>query len=72
MALGEKRTVEYGVNVEGGAFSLDPADRLGTTFEGFNCGESVNFANGDWFPLGAAASRRYYAHLRMMPLIPYE
>lgn len=34
MALGEKRTVEYGVNVEGGAFSLDPADRLGTTFEG--------------------------------------
>jgi len=38
---------------------------------GFNCGEAVNFANGDWFQLGAAASRRY-AHLRMMPLIPYE
>ncbi|KAG5076181.1 hypothetical protein JHK82_054876 [Glycine max] len=34
MALGEKGTVEYGVNVEGGAFSLDPADRLGTSFEG--------------------------------------
>ncbi|RZB94343.1 Lysine-specific demethylase isoform I [Glycine soja] len=31
----------------------------------------VNFANGDWFPLGAAASRRY-THLKMMPLIPYE
>ncbi|KAK7407801.1 hypothetical protein VNO78_09894 [Psophocarpus tetragonolobus] len=38
---------------------------------GFNCGEAVNFANGDWFPLGAAASRRY-AQLKMMPLIPYE
>ncbi|KAG5008515.1 hypothetical protein JHK82_026444 [Glycine max] len=38
---------------------------------GFNCGEAVNFANGDWFPLGAAASRRY-THLKMMPLIPYE
>ncbi|TKY69083.1 Lysine-specific demethylase JMJ706 [Spatholobus suberectus] len=38
---------------------------------GFNCGEAVNFAIGDWFPLGAAASRRY-AQLRMMPLIPYE
>lgn len=34
MALGEKGKVEYGVNVEGGAFSLDPADRLGTSFEG--------------------------------------
>ncbi|RDX77684.1 Lysine-specific demethylase, partial [Mucuna pruriens] len=38
---------------------------------GFNCGEAVNFAIGNWFPLGAAASGRY-AHLRMMPLIPYE
>lgn len=38
---------------------------------GFNCGEAVNFAIGDWFPLGAAASRRY-ANLRMLPLIPYE
>ncbi|KEH21496.1 transcription factor jumonji (JmjC) domain protein [Medicago truncatula] len=25
---------------------------------GFNCGEAVNFAIGDWFPLGAAASKR--------------
>ncbi|CAJ1932976.1 unnamed protein product [Sphenostylis stenocarpa] len=154
MTHGEKGTVEYGVNVEGSAFSCDPDDRLGTSasktwygvpgyaasqFEntvlqhvycnkiltkhgkdgafkflaqkttmfppnimlqhdvevykaeqkpgefiitfprayhagfshGFNCGEAVNFANGDWFPLGAAASRRY-ALLRMMPLIPYE
>lgn len=38
---------------------------------GFNCGEAVNFATDDWFPFGAAASRRY-ALLRMMPLIPYE
>ncbi|XP_027362431.1 lysine-specific demethylase JMJ706-like [Abrus precatorius] len=38
---------------------------------GFNCGEAVNFATGDWFPLGAEASRRY-AQLRMLPLIPYE
>ncbi|XP_014490893.1 lysine-specific demethylase JMJ706-like [Vigna radiata var. radiata] len=38
---------------------------------GFNCGEAVNFATDDWFPFGAAASRRY-AVLRMMPLIPYE
>lgn len=38
---------------------------------GFNCGEAVNFAIGDWFPLGAAASRRY-AHLKMLPIIPYE
>ncbi|KAL2339381.1 hypothetical protein Fmac_007321 [Flemingia macrophylla] len=28
MAHGEKRTVEYGVNVEGSAFSCDPDDRL--------------------------------------------
>ncbi|PNY04674.1 lysine-specific demethylase 5D-like protein [Trifolium pratense] len=38
---------------------------------GFNCGEAVNFAIGDWFPLGAAASKRY-AYLRMLPIIPYE
>jgi len=38
---------------------------------GFNCGEAVNFATGDWFPLGAEASRRY-ALLRMQPMIPYE
>ena len=38
---------------------------------GFNCGEAVNFATSDWFPLGATASKRY-AHLRMLPIIPYE
>lgn len=38
---------------------------------GFNCGEAVNFAIGDWFPLGAVASRRY-AHLNRMPLLPHE
>ncbi|WJX10597.1 hypothetical protein P8452_01295 [Trifolium repens] len=38
---------------------------------GFNCGEAVNFAICDWFPLGAAASKRY-AYLRMLPIIPYE
>ncbi|KAM3730547.1 hypothetical protein ACB098_12G095800 [Castanea mollissima] len=38
---------------------------------GFNCGEAVNFATGDWFPLGALASQRY-ALLRKIPLIPYE
>jgi len=38
---------------------------------GFNCGEAVNFAIDEWFPLGAAASRRY-ALLRMMPSITYE
>lgn len=31
----------------------------------------MNFAIGDWFPFGAAASKRY-AHLRMLPMIPYE
>ena len=31
MAHGEKGTVEYGVNVEGSAFSCDPNDRLGTS-----------------------------------------
>lgn len=38
---------------------------------GFNCGEAVNFAIGDWFPLGAVASRRY-ACLNRVPLLPHE
>ncbi|KAL9230812.1 hypothetical protein vseg_006112 [Gypsophila vaccaria] len=38
---------------------------------GFNCGEAVNFAIGDWFPLGAVASRRY-ACLNRIPLLPHE
>ncbi|XP_074283517.1 lysine-specific demethylase JMJ13-like [Silene latifolia] len=38
---------------------------------GFNCGEAVNFAIGDWFPLGAVASRRY-AFLNRIPLLPHE
>ncbi|XP_042025894.1 lysine-specific demethylase JMJ706-like [Salvia splendens] len=38
---------------------------------GFNCGEAVNFAMGDWFHLGSIASRRY-ALLNRMPLLPYE
>ncbi|XP_042502738.1 lysine-specific demethylase JMJ706-like isoform X2 [Macadamia integrifolia] len=38
---------------------------------GFNCGEAVNFAIGDWFPLGAVASRRY-ALLGRIPLLPHE
>ncbi|XP_074270237.1 lysine-specific demethylase JMJ13-like [Silene latifolia] len=38
---------------------------------GFNCGEAVNFATGDWFPLGAVASRRY-AFLNRIPLLPHE
>ncbi|XP_031395287.1 lysine-specific demethylase JMJ706-like [Punica granatum] len=38
---------------------------------GFNCGEAVNFALGDWFPLGAVASRRY-ALLNRVPLLPHE
>ncbi|XP_077244797.1 lysine-specific demethylase JMJ13-like [Tasmannia lanceolata] len=38
---------------------------------GFNCGEAVNFANGDWFPLGAVASQRY-GLLNRMPLLPHE
>ncbi|XP_050232630.1 lysine-specific demethylase JMJ13 [Mercurialis annua] len=38
---------------------------------GFNCGEAVNFAIGDWFPMGAVASRRY-ALLNRMPLLPHE
>lgn len=38
---------------------------------GFNCGEAVNFAVGDWFPLGSIASRRY-ALLNRTPLLPQE
>ncbi|CAN6855942.1 unnamed protein product [Brassica oleracea] len=38
---------------------------------GFNCGEAVNFAMGDWFPFGAIASSRY-AHLNRLPLLPHE
>ncbi|XP_057972811.1 lysine-specific demethylase JMJ13-like [Malania oleifera] len=38
---------------------------------GFNFGEAVNFAIGDWFPFGAAASERY-ALLHMVPVLPYE
>lgn len=38
---------------------------------GFNCGEAVNFAIGDWFPLGALASQRY-ALLNRTPLLPQE
>ncbi|XP_076922003.1 lysine-specific demethylase JMJ13-like [Bidens hawaiensis] len=38
---------------------------------GFNCGEAVNFAVGDWFPLGSVAARRY-ALLNRTPLIPHE
>ncbi|KAL8520481.1 hypothetical protein ACS0TY_011122 [Phlomoides rotata] len=38
---------------------------------GFNCGEAVNFATGDWFPLGDIASRRY-ALLNRTPLLPQE
>ncbi|XAR52082.1 hypothetical protein NMG60_11019976 [Bertholletia excelsa] len=38
---------------------------------GFNCGEAVNFAIGDWFPFGAEASQRY-THLKRMPIVPYE
>ncbi|KAL2329160.1 hypothetical protein Fmac_022587 [Flemingia macrophylla] len=38
---------------------------------GFNCGEAVNFTIGDWFPLGAASSKRY-ARLKVFPLISYE
>lgn len=38
---------------------------------GFNCGEAVNFAIGDWFQLGSVASRRY-ALLNRTPLLPHE
>src|SRR5262249_4774586 len=40
-------------------------------FIGFNCGEAVNFAIGDWFQFGALASKRY-VRLGMMPILPYE
>ncbi|CAA6669632.1 unnamed protein product [Spirodela intermedia] len=38
---------------------------------GFNCGEAVNFAIGDWFRLGEMASQRY-ALLNRVPLLPHE
>lgn len=38
---------------------------------GFNCGEAVNFAMGDWFPLGTVARGRYTL-LNRAPLIPHE
>ncbi|KAJ4802756.1 Transcription factor jumonji (jmj) family protein / zinc finger (C5HC2 type) family protein [Rhynchospora pubera] len=38
---------------------------------GFNCGEAVNFAMGDWFPMGEVASNRY-ALLNRIPLLPHE
>ncbi|KAH0642879.1 hypothetical protein KY289_033853 [Solanum tuberosum] len=38
---------------------------------GFNCGEAVNFATGDWFPMGSISSRRY-ALLNRVPLLPHE
>ncbi|PON91244.1 JmjC- JMjN-domain containing protein [Trema orientale] len=38
---------------------------------GFNCGEAVNFAIGDWFPFGAVASQRYVLQ-KAVPIIPYE
>ncbi|AQK73772.1 Lysine-specific demethylase REF6 [Zea mays] len=38
---------------------------------GFNCGEAVNFATGEWFPLGAVASQ-HYALLKRIPVLPYE
>ncbi|VFR02149.1 unnamed protein product [Cuscuta campestris] len=38
---------------------------------GFNCGEAVNFAIGNWFPVGSIASHRY-ALLNRLPLLPFE
>ncbi|CAM8999916.1 unnamed protein product [Rhodiola kirilowii] len=38
---------------------------------GFNCGEAVNFATSDWFPMGEVAGGRY-AFLNRVPLLPYE
>lgn len=38
---------------------------------GFNCGEAVNFATGNWFPMGSISSRRY-ALLNRVPLLPHE
>lgn len=46
-------------------------DLLLVLHSGFNCGEAVNFAVGDWFPFGAEASTRY-AKLGRIPIIPYE
>jgi hypothetical protein len=40
-------------------------------YTGFNCGEAVNFAMGDWFPFGAAACLRY-EFLNRVPLLPHE
>ncbi|KAK9150279.1 hypothetical protein Syun_008588 [Stephania yunnanensis] len=37
----------------------------------FNCGEAVNFAIGDWFPMGVVANKRY-ALLNRVPLLPHE
>ncbi|XWS58738.1 hypothetical protein CRYUN_Cryun08bG0060000 [Craigia yunnanensis] len=39
--------------------------------QGFNCGEAVNFAVGNWFPWGAVAGQEY-AHLCKMVILPYE
>lgn len=49
----------------------DPNSKHLKPFSGFNCGEAVNFAIGDWFPLGSIASRRY-ALLNRNPLLPHE
>ncbi|KAL5713036.1 hypothetical protein ACHQM5_015152 [Ranunculus cassubicifolius] len=38
---------------------------------GFNCGEAVNFATGDWFKLGGVASRRY-SILNRAQFLPHE
>ncbi|KAJ4759083.1 Lysine-specific demethylase [Rhynchospora pubera] len=38
---------------------------------GFNCGEAVNFAMSQWFPMGNICRDRY-ALLRKTPLIPHE
>ncbi|MCO5562401.1 hypothetical protein L7F22_016028 [Adiantum nelumboides] len=38
---------------------------------GFNFGEAVNFAMGNWFPFGAATCLRY-EYLNWKPLLPHE
>lgn len=38
---------------------------------GFNCGEAVNFATGDWFAYGAAACVRY-CRLRWPQILPHD
>ena len=38
---------------------------------GFNVGEAVNFATGNWFPYGADACERY-RHLARLPVLPHE